>query len=836
MTEESQEPKAKPAGDGNESTGNEALDAKLAEPVLKGLDGLDKAMMWAGAFLIVVAGLVLYSSAFAIPFHGADRQLLVENEALHTVGRWSEAIGEDGPAPLALFSLAVNWVMTPGNPAGFRAVNVLLHLMNGVLVYLLCRRLLGEKVPEAVKMLSGFVFVVHPANVEAVVAVSGRGQVLGTLFALGSVLLYLRATRDPEKTGYGCLGVGLLAYVCAIGALESAWCLPLLLIFVEVAANGPRFSAKRLIPMLSYFAVLGFIIAAAVGTGAGAEIASSVESDYMARVAGTGQAAVRAVWPFNLSVAPVAWDTGVSTLVAAVVLIALAFLGAVLVIRKRSVGGAALFWFAVVLLSGALVVSSEAALSNRMLYLPLAGLVWFVPWAFSKIPVRPPFRTVAGFVCAALILVLAVGSYGRIALWQSEIALWRDAVQKAPGEIAPREQLGVAYIQRALQQLADVAFLRENGYDSEASELEAEGNENVEAGREVLAELPEAALSAESLYLLGFAHRRSGDSEGALENLLASLRKDISNQACAVEIAQLLQAKAGEDDNRYDLLRALDYYEYAHALGELSADVLAAYATALTESGDFEEAARALSAAVKGTDNGAVRFGDELKAVQTAAQQIRGLESKARELQNTSGESDEARLLIAQSLVIRKRPLQASYILENVLARDSGSVGAWVLLGFVRARMGQAQAFLTEWPAVPGPAEQQGTVWVRLAHMCASQGDWEAAEIYLRSPSAGMTGVRMPLLSLGVLALQLRQAARAHEYLQQATESYPDEFAPWLALCDLAMAQGNAPAARQYLAEAQKRNAPEEDIAKRQERLGGAAPAIPDQPGEVIIR
>ena len=158
------------------------------------------------------------------------------------------------------------------------------------------------------------------------------------------------------------------------------------------------------------------------------------------------------------------------------------------------------------------------------------------------------------------------------------------------------------------------------------------------------------------------------------------------------------------------------------------------------------------------------------------------------------------------------------------------------MLGFVRARMGQAQAFLTEWPAVPGPAEQQGTVWVRLAHMCASQGDWEAAEIYLRSPSAGMTGVRMPLLSLGVLALQLRQAARAHEYLQQATESYPDEFAPWLALCDLAMAQGNAPAARQYLAEAQKRNAPGEEVAKRQEPLGGAAPAIPDQPGEVIIR
>ncbi|MFO7974011.1 MAG: hypothetical protein R6V12_05190 [Candidatus Hydrogenedentota bacterium] len=837
MTQESHEPEAKPADETSESTGDEGLDAKLAQPVLKGFEGLDKAMMWAGVFLIVVAGLIVYSSALAIPFHALDRELLVENEALHSVARWPEALDKNSPAPLTLFALALNWAIAPGNPAAFHAVNVLLHLLNGVLVYLLCRRLLGEKTSEAVKMLSGLLFVLHPANVEAVASMGGRAQLLGTFFALVSVLLYLRATRDPKKTGLGYLGLGLLAYVGAFGALESAWCLPLLLFFVEVAANGPRFSARRLIPVLNYFAVLGLIIAAALGAGAGAKIASSVESgEYMARLAGTGQAALRAVWPLNLTVSPAAWQSGIPSMATSVVLSALGLLGAIVTNRYRSVGGTALAWFALALVGGALIVPPEAVMGSKAVYLPLAGLVWCVPWAFSKIPLRPPLRTGAGLICAALILALGVGSYARLALWQSEIELWRDAVRKTPDKNLPKERLGVSYIRKGLRQLADAAVLQESGYESEASQLQADASENLEAGGEVLARVPQGALSAEPLYLLGVAFRRLGDSEAGLDSFLASLRKDASNQACAVEIAQLLQAKALEEDERYGLVRALDYYEYARGLGELSAEALASYATALAETGSFEQAAQVLSAAVKKAEDGAMRFGDQVKGIQTAAQQVQGLQNKVRELQGDYADSDEARLLMAQALVIRKRPLQASYILENVLGRDGRTGTAWVLLGFVRAQMGQTEGFLSEWPRPSASPGQQGRLWVQLAHMCASQGEWDAAETYLLSPSAGMSGVRMPLLSLGVVALQLQQAKRAHDYLERATEAYPEEFAPWMALCDLAMAQGNATAARQYLAEAQERNAPEDEVAKRQERLGGGAPDIPDQSGEVIIR
>jgi len=837
VTEESHNPDSQPPAGVAESTDNKELDKRLAAPILKGVEGLDRAMVWAGAFLIIIAGLIAYSAAFAIPFHAADERFLVRNEALHSMARWPESQAADAPAPLTLFALAMNWEVTPGNAASFHALNVLLHLVNGVLVFLVCRRLLGNRVPEAAAMLSGAVFVLHPANVEAVASLAGRAQLLGAFFVLVSVMFYLRATRDRKELRLGYLGLGLVAYACAVGSWGGAWCGPFLITVIEAVTGGSALSWKRFLPLLGYLAVLGLMLSAMLAAQAEpwGELRAMAENS-VAGAAGAGQAALRAVWPFGLSVAPVPWETVVPALSILAVLSVLAVLGAAFAFRGRTVGGASVAWFGFALLGGALAVPAAAVLADRMLYLPLAGLAWFLPWGFAKLPHHPTIRTVSGVVCAVLILLLGVTTYARTTMWQSEVLLWRDAVEKAPGQTLPKERLGTVYVQTARQQLAMEKRLRESGYETEASELHASAMENFGFGRDVLGALPPETLSAEPLYFLGLACAQTGDAGAAVENFMSSLRKDSSNQACALEIAHAVQTKASETDDHQGFLRALDYYEYASGLGEIPAEALASYASVLARTGQFEDAARTLAAAAEKTEKGQVAFGEELKAVQTAAQQVRGVENRAQELEAADAGSREARLLRAQSLVGRRRPLQASYLLESALADDSNSVGAWVLLGFVRARMGQAQVFLSDWPAPPGPAEQQGALWVQLAQMCASQGDWAPAETYLLSAPAGMAGVRMPLLSLGVLSLQLRQAKRAHDYLQRATEAYPGEYAPWLALCDLSMAQGNATASRQYLAEAQKRNAPADEVAQRQERTGGAAPEVPQQPGEVIIR
>jgi len=137
-----------------------------------------------------------------------------------------------------------------------------------------------------------------------------------------------------------------------------------------------------------------------------------------------------------------------------------------------------------------------------------------------------------------------------------------------------------------------------------------------------------------------------------------------------------------------------------------------------------------------------------------------------------------------------------------VMSREDAMSAAWVLLGYARAWMGQDEGFLSEWPVPPVPDGEQAEQWTKLAQFCAGRGDWSAAE----------------------------------RYLTHATEQYPGASAPWLVLCDLAIARNNAPAARQHLVEAEKRNAPQEELAQRRAKLGGEVPVVPAQPGEVVIR
>ncbi len=802
MAEESHQQTTGPAENLSESTGNAELDEQLAQPVLRGNVGLDKAMAWAAGFLIVIAGLVVFSGVLSIPFHAADRALFPDGETLGTAARWTEAIGPDAPEPLTLFSLAVNRTVTGGGSAGIHAVNLLLHLLNGVLVYLMCRRLFERRLPEAVAMLSGLFFVLHPANVEAVASLAGRAQLLGTLFSMTSVLLFVLATGDRAFPRWGTLGLAVLAYACAFGACRGAWCVPLLVVAVDVIVRGPGFSGGRMAPVASYFAVLAvFLVGAWAGLPGGSGQHLWPEGVGPA-LTGAGDAALRALWPVGLRVAPALpgspWLPGAVLALVALV----ATVGAAAAVFRGDVPGAAVAWFGIALLAVGVTGDAGHAVADSALYLPLAGLVWGVPWAFSKLPRTPGIRTASGLVCAGLLVVFGVAAFVRVTTWQSEVALWRDAVRKAPGDTAAAERLGTAYLRSASQKLADAALLAENGYDSSASKVRGDAEEHLRAGREILSAMPEEQLSAESLYLLGMAHRRSGDPDAALKALLASLRKDDTNQACALEAAQALQARKEAASDRNLLLRALDYYDYARGLGELPPEILPAYGSALMHAGRFEEAAQALSAALEQAPEAPGGLSEVLKRAQQGAQQVRLLEERVREVENTRPEDQAVQLLRAQSLIFQNRPLQAGYLLEHVMSREDAMSAAWVLLGYARAWMGQDEGFLSEWPVPPVPDGEQAEQWTKLAQFCAGRGDWSAAE----------------------------------RYLTHATEQYPGASAPWLVLCDLAIARNNAPAARQHLVEAEKRNAPQEELAQRRAKLGGEVPVVPAQPGEVVIR
>ncbi|MDZ4860197.1 MAG: hypothetical protein SGI88_14565, partial [Candidatus Hydrogenedentes bacterium] len=164
---------------------------------------------------------------------------------------------------LSMLTIAMNWWMAPASPPVFHATNILLHALNGVLVYLLARRLLrlGKKsdedslpLSEPMAMLAGFLIALHPLATESVNLVIGRTALLSATFAIGAVLLMLRATDREEGFGVGTLvGAGAcfaMSWACDITALF----VPGFMLIADWIANGAAMR-RRLAVHAAFWAI-----------------------------------------------------------------------------------------------------------------------------------------------------------------------------------------------------------------------------------------------------------------------------------------------------------------------------------------------------------------------------------------------------------------------------------------------------------------------------------------------------------------------------------------------------------------------------------------------------
>ena len=96
------------------------------------------------------------------------------------------------------------------NPTGFHVVNVLLHIANALLLWLICHRL-----GFAWGFFAGAIFALHPVEVESVAWITERKNVLSGLFYMLALLSYLRFDKSSRKlfyfTALGCFILALLS-------------------------------------------------------------------------------------------------------------------------------------------------------------------------------------------------------------------------------------------------------------------------------------------------------------------------------------------------------------------------------------------------------------------------------------------------------------------------------------------------------------------------------------------------------------------------------------------------------------------------------------------------
>src|SRR5436190_10461303 len=175
--------------------------------------------------------------------------------------------------PLFIWSYVVDSWIWQARPFGYHLTNVALHGLNAFLVFQLAL-LFTEPLQLAMPRRSLFslaaaaLFMVHPSHSEAVIWISGRADLIATLFVLASLAAYYAYLRTRRKIAL--LG-SLACFVLGLLAKESAVCTPLLITVMLLGQRQltrPAIRGVALSAGLFFAVLLAFIFVRAMFIGA----------------------------------------------------------------------------------------------------------------------------------------------------------------------------------------------------------------------------------------------------------------------------------------------------------------------------------------------------------------------------------------------------------------------------------------------------------------------------------------------------------------------------------------------------------------------------------------
>ncbi len=176
--------------------------------------------------------------------------------------------------PLVLLSFVADRRLWGFSPAGFHLTNLVVHFVNGLLVLVIARRLIGE---ERAALAAAAFFLIHPVQASAAAYISGRTDLLAALGCLGAVALlvlhYPSAAARGNGTGLrrqaaASAGAAVLA-AAALASKEMAVCLPVIfIVYVTVFPGGRKGWGQRVLVWLGpqvavlagYFAVRASVL------------------------------------------------------------------------------------------------------------------------------------------------------------------------------------------------------------------------------------------------------------------------------------------------------------------------------------------------------------------------------------------------------------------------------------------------------------------------------------------------------------------------------------------------------------------------------------------------
>lgn len=437
--------------------------------------------------LIAVVAFFSYSNTFRAGFNFDDIDGILINTLVksNNTGFWDIMLSSR--RAIGQLSFVMNYRIGGTNVFGYHLVNLLIHVLTASLLYRLvlvtCEAAHAAPTttrgdfPTAafrdqdIAVFSALLFVAHPIQTQAVTYIVQRFTSLCTLFYLATILCYALARRTAEEYSiengskqlrvWGYITASLVCAILAVMTKEIAFTLPIMVLIYEFMFFRTHLQQRMkylLFPVAVPISLACLMIFRTLqdtgmqGLHELTKIQTNISRiDYLFTQFRVIMTYIRLIFfPVNQNID---YDYPIYTAFTGEVALSALALGMLILtalwlwIRSNGLQSATdapylrlmafgIIWFFVTLSIESSLIPIVDVIFEHRLYLPSVGALIAITAAVMFVAERfAASRNIVMLTLVATILILAIATFRRNAVWADELTLWQDAYLKAPRKV-----------------------------------------------------------------------------------------------------------------------------------------------------------------------------------------------------------------------------------------------------------------------------------------------------------------------------------------------------------------------------------------------------------------
>ncbi|MHC4220928.1 MAG: tetratricopeptide repeat protein, partial [Planctomycetota bacterium] len=375
--------------------------------------------------------------------------------------------------PVTWISHMVDYELFGMNASGHHMMNLLFHIVNSLLLFLVLKMMTNSLWPSAFVAAS---FALHSLHVESVAWISERKDVLSTLFWLLTMAAYVRYDRQRNIKNYlpimVCLALGLMAKPMLVT-------LPFVLLLLDYWPLGRlQFMSQN---KKSDSLNIGYLIAEKIPLFALAAMSSVIT--FLVQQSGGAvetlqhrplnirignaiisslQYIIKMIWPSSL--APLYPHPGVNIVWQHVLIafIVLAGITAVVIKMSRSRRYLAVGWLwyigTLVPVIGIVQVGIQS-MADRYAYVPLTGIFIMIAWLAAELSAEFRYRKIISGIAAVVVLTaLLLCTRMQVRHWKNSISLFEHTLSVTKNNYSIHNNYGGSLCQKGDFETAIIHF------------------------------------------------------------------------------------------------------------------------------------------------------------------------------------------------------------------------------------------------------------------------------------------------------------------------------------------------------------------------------------------